>query len=83
MYVSLILVAFAYAFTLFYGIDIKVAYPDIVMDWATEPLSRFIAYIVLYFLSLKDPIIGLGFMIMFVLIHIDYLNLGREPKSLP
>lgn len=81
MYVSTVLTALAHSFTLLYGLDIKTAYPDVVMEYAAEPIARLLAYVFVYMVSIKDPIAGVAVLIAVLLIHYDYLNLGREEKK--
>lgn len=78
MHVLVGLAAIAYAFVVIYGLNIRKAYPDVIMDWAMEPFARFIAYIAVYIASVYEPVAGLAVLIAVLLIHLDYLALGRQ-----
>lgn len=70
-----ILSAASYAFTLVYGLDIKKAYPDKVIEWASEPAIRVIAYMAVYGVSRAAPSAGLALLVAVMLIHFDWLAL--------
>jgi len=72
-----VIAAVIYAFIIIYGLNIRKAYPDVVMDNASEPLVRTIAYIAVYYLSTVSVPAAAALLVAVVLVHLDYLNLGR------
>jgi hypothetical protein len=73
-----ILAAVSYSFTAIYGLDIRKAYPDTLIEWAAEPAVRFAAYMAIYGVSRVRPSAALAMLIAVMLIHFDYLALARN-----
>lgn len=58
-----------------YGLDMRVPYPQYVIDAFDKPVVRILSYISLYLMAYYNPIISILMFMCLMFLHIDYINL--------
>lgn len=53
-------------------------YPQAIIYGFHEPFVRFATYLILYGISIYNPIIGILSTILIILLHLDYVNLSLK-----
>lgn len=64
-----------------FSLDIKEPYPKIIIDLFHEPYIRFILYFMVYIISLYDLKIALLYLILLILLNMDYLLFFNNTKK--
>ena len=75
---NIVLLFFVVFITCLFSLNIKMPYPQAVVNAYAEPAVRFSAYIFLYVLCAYNNVIGLVASIPVVLLHLDYINLTNK-----
>jgi len=75
----MILGAFAYAFAIIYGSEIDKPFPNVVIDISKEPLTKAIVYLIIFMVSEVNLPAALGLLIATLMVHLDYINIARQP----
>jgi len=65
-------------FLLYYGVQIRVMYPDWVLRLYDMPLVRFVCYLLIYFLLCWDTVVGVLFSLCLLFIHLDMMIFGER-----
>ena len=77
--IYMILGAFAYAFAIIYGSEIHKPFPNVVIDISKEPLTKAIVYLIIFMVSEVNLPAALGLLIATLMVHLDYINIARQP----
>jgi succinate dehydrogenase hydrophobic anchor subunit len=75
---NIVLLFFVVFITCLYCLNMKMPYPQLIINAYAEPAVRFFTYIFLYVLCAYNNVIGLMATIPVVLLHLDYINLTKK-----
>jgi succinate dehydrogenase hydrophobic anchor subunit len=73
--INLIIVIILLCIIILYSIRNKKPYPKIILDTFNEPIYRFFTYLILYLISIYNPIFSILCILIVIPMHIDYINL--------
>lgn len=78
IYINIIILIILLVFILTFSIDIKEPYPKIIIDLFHEPYIRFTLYFMVYIIALYDLKIALMYLIILLLLNMDYIYFIKE-----